>query len=267
MSLDTFKRDIARSGYFVALNMAASVYRAHPLPLPLLRFSRSLASYENPLTPRSTVAVLDPDKIDDSGLAEVFKGQAYSEWSLNHVAINYLRRLYLDLQPDSVLEFGSGVSTAVFAYLMREGFSAGSKHLVSVEQSSEFADGTRSLLKRSGLERYVQFETPGMAETYFDGDPVESYDLTDGFLARLFSTIQPSLILIDGPFGAGPVRGPVLPRLLPYLREPATVILDDALRDNEMRILHAWSKLPGVTVKGVHLIRKGMAEISVRPRH
>lgn len=266
MNLHTLKHDLARGGYFAALTMAASVYGRQPIPLPLLRFSRSLASYENPLTPRRGVPILDPAKIDDRDLAWVFEEQAFTEWSLNHDAINFLRKLYLALQPDGVLEFGSGVSTAVFSYLMRDRITEGVAQLVSVEQSPEFADQTGAMLARAGLDHAPRFVCPGMVDGLFDGKTVGCYGLSDGFLADVFSAIQPSLIFIDGPFGVGPVRGPILPRLLPHLKVPATVILDDALRDNEMRILEVWSELPGVHVKGIHLIRKGMAEIAVTPR-
>jgi predicted O-methyltransferase YrrM len=266
MNLATFKHDLARGGYVAALAVTASVYRANPVPLPLLRFSRSLAAYDNPLTPRKGIPVLQPRKIDDQNLAQVFAGQTFDEWSLNHDAINFLQRLYGALQPAAVLEFGSGVSTAVFAYLNGDRLGVQVPRLISVEQSPEFASKTRALLARSDLEDMAQFECPGMAEQPFDGETVSCYDLSDAFLARVLATIRPSLIFIDGPFGTGPVRGPILPRLLPHLTAPATVILDDALRDNELRILDAWSLLPGVTVKGVHLIRKGMAEIVVQPR-
>ncbi len=266
MNLHTIKHDIARGGYFAALTMAASVYGSNPVPLPLLRFSRSLAAYDNPLTPRKGVPVLDPAKIEDRRLARLFEERNFTEWSLNHDAVNFLRRLYLDLQPDGVLEFGSGVSTVVFAHLMRDQIAAGRARLVSVEQSQDFAADTMTMLQRGGLEDAPRFVVPGMADDRFDGEAVSCYGLSDEFLTETVADLQPSLILIDGPFGAGPVRGPILPRLLPYLTVPTTVILDDALRDNEMRILDAWSKLPVVTVKGVHLIRKGMAEIAVTPR-
>jgi predicted O-methyltransferase YrrM len=266
MNLHSFKRDIARGGYVAALTMAGSIYGSNPVPLPLLRFSRSLATYENPLTPRIGVPVLDPGKIEDQNLGLLFEGLIFDEWSLNHDAINFLRRLYLDLQPDGVLEFGSGVSTVVFSHLIRSQAAMGDVKLFSVEQSPEFADKTRAMLARGGLENIPQFSCPGMTEGIFDGQAVECYDMRDDVLADLFSTVQPSLIFIDGPFGTGPVRGPILPRLLPYLKAPTRVILDDALRDNEMRILDVWDSLPGVTVKGVHLIRKGMAEITVMPR-
>lgn len=266
MKLQTIKRDIARGGYVAALTMAASVYGSHPVPLPLLRFSRALATYDNPLTPRSGVPILDPAKIEDRDLAWLFEGRGFTEWSLNHDAINFLRRLYLDLQPEAVLEFGSGVSTAVFSYLMRDQIAEGDARLVSVEQSADFAAETMTMLQRAGLEDAPRFVVSGMREDAFDGERVSCYGMSDDFLTGVVADVQPSLIFIDGPFGAGPVRGPILPRLLPYLTVPTTVILDDALRDNEMRILDAWSNLPGVTVKGIHLIRKGMAEISVTPR-
>lgn len=265
MKLQTIKRDIARGGYVAALTMAASVYGSHPVPLPLLRFSRALATYDNPLTPRSGVPILDPAKIEDRDLAWLFEGRGFTEWSLNHDAINFLRRLYLDLQPEAVLEFGSGVSTAVFSYLMRDQIAEGDARLVSVEQSADFAAETMTMLQRAGLEDAPRFVVSGMREDTFDGERVSCYGMSDDFLTGVVADVQPSLIFIDGPFGAGPVRGPILPRLLPYLTVPTTVILDDALRDNEMRILDAWSNLPGVTVKGIHLIRKGMAEISVTP--
>jgi predicted O-methyltransferase YrrM len=265
MRLETIRQEVARGGYVAAMMVTASLYGDRPVPLPLLRFGRSLARFENPLTPRRTVPVLDPGGIEHAGLRRVFEGESFDEWSLDDQAINLLRRRFLEIRPDSVLEFGSGVSTAVFSYLLRERFADDAVRLVSVEQSAEFVGRTEALLARAGTRGAVQFEFPGMTAQAFAGATVSSYDLDDALLARVFSAIQPSLIFIDGPFGAGPVRGPVLPRILPWLTRPATVILDDALRDNEMRILDSWSALPGVTVKGISLIRKGLAEIAVVP--
>jgi predicted O-methyltransferase YrrM len=199
-------------------------------------------------------------------MRRAFEGETFDEWSLNHEAINLLRQRFLQIRPDSVLEFGSGVSTVVFSHLLRQQFADDATRLFSVEQSADFAGRTETLLARAGTRKTVQFEFPGMADDEFEGEVVSSYNLSDAVLGRIFSAIQPSLIFIDGPFGTGPVRGTVLPRILPYLTRPTTVILDDALRDNEMKILAAWSALPGVSVKGISLIRKGMAEITVTPR-
>ncbi len=265
MKLNAIGHEVARGGYVAAMMMAASVFRDKPLPLPLLRFGRSLAPFDNALTPRKAVSVLEPRLIDDSGMRRAFEGKTFDEWSLDHEAINRLRQRFLQIGPDSVLEFGSGVSTVVFSYLLRERFADDAPRLVSVEQSADFAGRTETLLARSGSRKAVQFEFPGMADYEFEGETVSSYNLSDEVLGRVFSAIRPSLIFIDGPFGAGPVRAPVLPRILPYLTWPATVILDDALRDNEMRILEAWSALPGVSVKGISLIRKGLAELTVTP--
>jgi predicted O-methyltransferase YrrM len=265
MKLNAIGHEVARSGYVAAMMVATSVFRDKPVPLPLLRFGRSIAPIDNALTPRKGIPVLDPRLIDDVGMRRAFEGEVFDEWSLNHEAINLLRRRFLQIRPDSVLEFGSGVSTVVFSHLLRQHFADDAQRLISVEQSADFAGRTETLLARAGTRKSVQFEFPGVADYDFEGEMVSSYDLRDDVLGRIFSAIQPSLIFIDGPFGTGPVRGPVLPRILPYLTRPATVILDDALRDNEMKILKAWSRLPGVSVKGISLIRKGLAEITVIP--
>jgi hypothetical protein len=265
MKLNAIGHEVARGSCVAAMMLATSVFRDKPVPLPLLRFGRSLVPIDNALTPRKGISVLDPRLIDDVDLRRAFEGESFDEWSLNHEAINLLRRLFLQVRPDSVLEFGSGVSTVVFSHLLRQQFADDATRLISVEQSPDFAGRTETLLARAGTRKTVQFEFPGMAEHEFDGEMVSSYDLSNEVLGRIFSAIQPSLIFIDGPFGTGPVRGPVLPLILPYLTRPATVILDDALRDNEMRILNAWSRLPGVSVKGISLIRKGLAELTVIP--
>ena len=265
MKLHAIRHEVARGGYVAAMTVAASVFRDKPVPLPLLRFGRSIAPFDNALTPRKGIAVLDPRLIDDAGMRRAFEGEAFDEWSLNHEAINLLHQRVLQIRPDSVLEFGSGVSTVVFSYLLRQHFADDAVRVISVEQNADFAARTEALLARAGSRKTVQFEFPGMAHQAFEGEPVSSYDLGDEILGRVFSAIQPSLIFIDGPFGMGPVRGPVLPRILPYLTRPTTVILDDALRDNEMKILEAWAALPGVSVKGISLIRKGLAELTVTP--
>ena len=263
MKLHAIRHEVARSGYVAAMTVAASVFRDKPVPLPLLRFGRSIAPFDNALTPRKGIAVLDPRLIDDVGMRRAFEGEAFDEWSLNHEAINLLRQRVLQIWPHSVLEFGSGVSTVVFSYLLRQHFADDAVRVISVEQNADFAARTETLLLRAPDRERRCNSSPGTAHQAFEGEPVSSsYDLGDeilgaGVLGHSAIADLHRRALRQGP-GAR-ARAAANP---PHPTRPTTVILDDALRDNEMKILEAWAALPGVSVKGISLIRKGLAELT-----
>jgi predicted O-methyltransferase YrrM len=142
-------------------------------------------------------------------------------------------------KPGVVVECSSGVSTVVIARCCELN---GGGHVYSLEHEAEYADKTRALLERHGLERWA---TVLHAPLTSGGDGAMWY--RDSALPADLPPID--LLVIDGPPAGGDsqARFPAFPRLRPRLAAAATVMLDDADRPGERAIVQRWMEIePGL---------------------
>ena len=93
-----------------------------------------------------------------------------------------------------ILEFGSGVSTVALAreIRLREG------RLLSVEQADVYAERTRDLLVRHGLDDIAKIVTAGLTETRLGGVRTDCYGF-DQNLKDEIAAFDPDFVVIDGP--------------------------------------------------------------------
>lgn len=145
-----------------------------------------------------------------------------------------VRQIY-EKRPSVLVELGSGSSTIIAAALMEK---LGSGHIYSVEHESAFADQTRGLVARAGLAHRVMLIEAPLTEVSVGGTTVEWYD--PNMLEQLPESID--LLLVDGPpeRSSEMARYPAFPMLKARLGESAVVLLDDARRRDESRILKRW---------------------------
>ena len=260
---ETLRDDIWRRGYlsYGMAKAAATIWRNQPIPFPIINLARALTPNRNPLWPRGGVVIMDPARIEDPVLRALLTGRKFGVWGVNHDVVSHLDRLCTRLNPRAVLEFGSGTSTLVFArHFARRGITG--RAVFSIDQDERYAADTRRDLAALGLGGIAEVTVAAMGPASFDGRPVQAFQLSADLLDRV-DWPAVDLVFIDGPFGDGPVRGPILPAILRRLRRGARVILDDALRDNELRILALWDRLSDVRVAGIRHLRAGMAEIEI----
>jgi predicted O-methyltransferase YrrM len=143
----------------------------------------------------------------------------------------------------SVVELGSGVSTVVLARLARQ---LGGE-VVAVEHSPGWAGWVRGALERDGLE-----DVATVVEAPLRPHPL-SLEGAPWYDAEVLSDLLPAegieLLLVDGPPGYGEgmelSRHPALPALADRLADGALVILDDAGRPGERRIVDSWESQTG----------------------
>jgi len=108
---------------------------------------------------------------------------------------------------------------------------------VTLDHLEGYLDLTRTAVDRHGLNDHVESRLAPLEPVESAGDTYNWYSL-----ASLNDLSDIDLVLIDGPPAAtGPkARYPALPYIIDLLAPHATVILDDAHRQEEADIVEEW---------------------------
>jgi predicted O-methyltransferase YrrM len=147
---------------------------------------------------------------------------------------------YLDVvQPEVVVELGSGISTWYVANWLRQRQSG---RLISFDHDASWAEQTRNHLAQSGLADCAQvIHTPLRYRQSF-ARSILWYDLD----RHLTAIPEVDALIVDGPptgaKGEDAARLPALEVFCRRLSDRAVVVLDDAQREPERRILEQWRK-------------------------
>lgn len=176
------------------------------------------------------------------------RGWAGSPDFLLHLADHLLTH-----KSNGVLECSSGVSTVVSARCMQLN---GSGHVWSLEHEPEFAEKTRSLLKRYGLSEWAT-----VLDAPLTADNTGTRWYQDSVLPRDLPPI--GVLVVDGPpQSTGPLaRSPAFFRLKSRLAPGARVFVDDADRPDERAMVERWKQAePGLRVERPYA-EKGLAVV------
>lgn len=164
-------------------------------------------------------------------------------------------------QPHLILELGSGVSTLVAAYSLRQ---QGGGRIVSLEHDPHYAAATRELLCQHNLQDIARVIDAPLAGVDVHQVRHRWYDL--GKLNALDSAVD--LLIVDGPPRRIQrlARYPALPLLIDRLADNAIVFVDDANRADEREIVSRWqAEFPEFHVthlssaEGTAILRRGKA--------
>ena len=192
-----------------------------------------------------------PHKVHVRELEELMAPIELAGWALDGGSIDLIWTLLKRDEPSMIVEFGSGASTLVFSFFASLMRHAGKNCAVlSIEESEEFKEQTNGWLRRAGLETVAMIvHAPLDAEKNYDG----------ATLGRAFDSLpRPAdFALIDGPKQRPRVG--TLPSLVPYARDGARWVLDDAFRDGGIATLQRWSSTREIDVNGIYPISKGLA--------
>lgn len=142
-----------------------------------------------------------------------------------------------------IVEFGSGISTIVFARLFkRNNIDA---RIFSIDESGEWIAIIKGILEQEDLLHYVTFiEAPLVPSERALGDHLwySETALED----TLGAVTAIDLVLVDGPSAwhkeIEMARYPALPCLINKLGEKFSFYLDDANRNGEAHILSKWEQ-------------------------
>jgi predicted O-methyltransferase YrrM len=143
-------------------------------------------------------------------------------------------------EPARIVELGAGVSTMLLARLF-EGGVPGS--LVSIESDVGYADLVRRRLLSTGAHDRVNIVVAPLKPVEISGRAVVWYDP----VVVLATVGEIDLLLIDGPSAAldPEIRATAAEVLFERLSDGALVILDDADRPGEQRVLRRWLRQYG----------------------
>lgn len=153
-------------------------------------------------------------------------------------------RVFAD-KPETVMECSSGVSTLVIARCLQ---LKGAGHVYSLEHDPEFGERTRTLLNKHGLADWA---------TVLDAPLQTRHTATPWYAEEAIPAGLPpiDMLVVDGPPTAvAPLaRFPALPRLMPRLAKKPVVIVDDADRGDEARMVKLWAlSYPHLQIVDLH---------------
>jgi predicted O-methyltransferase YrrM len=185
----------------------------------------------------------------------------FGGWALGADGAAELIRQLQARRPARVLETGCGVSTLLIGRYLRD---RGDGLVVSLEHDPVWAEATRKHVEAMGIGDFVRIVEAPLEEVTIAGETHRWYAA-----AEELSRNQPfDLLLIDGPPNARAQvlspRYPALPQLQACLSLRAIVMVDDAKRPTENRMLERWAvELPAWqqrrlrTVKGMAILERG----------
>ncbi len=258
--------NVSRAAGLACLSLLRAVHGLRPVRLEVLRRLNQILPPGDLLLPPPQARDRDPAACEDAFLREALKGRELGGWSLDAPTINFLDAAIERDRPGSILEFGSGISTLCLAHFASRGASEGAApRIYSIDQDAAFMDESQRLLETWDLDGAVTFlHAPLTSRTIADRQ-ISSYDLDESTVRSLLGGDQPEIVLIDGPAAEEGARVSTLPLVRSLVAPGARVLLDDALRDGEIRAATAWERQGLATVEGVVLIGSGLMVGRIRP--
>ena len=236
-------------------------YKKRPAPLDLCikleRCGTKILGKCNPLFPPLPQLFRNGEYLSDIELAEIFRGIELGNWSMSVNTIDWIVDFLYKYRPRTVLEFGSGLSTACLCLILQRIHGPQNFRLLSLDQSPEEVEQTVS--KINSLDGFSSCRVihvpliPGTADnrsTFF-------YNIA-GMSEEHFAWLgKAEFVLIDGPDSKGPGRYGTLHQVRSYLAEGARFAMDDGLREKELFLSSLWVQ-EGILIDGVITHGKGL---------
>lgn len=166
-------------------------------------------------------------------------------WAASPDLLRYLYDNIVANGRSRILECGSGASTVIMAYALRE---LGHGRVVALDHDARFAEHTREVLKRHRLTDWAEVKVAVLTDVEVAGETQPWYDpaqVPEGPF---------DLLVVDGPPKAtGPqARFPAVPLLHSRLSPDAVIVLDDHEREDEQLAGQRWLDMfPDLTGESV----------------
>jgi hypothetical protein len=170
-------------------------------------------------------------------------------FALNPTDLLDLLHLIRTRRPRLVLELGSGTSSVWIGYALEQ---CGGR-LISLDHDAAYAEKTRAALAAHGLTGVAEVRDAPLRPVVLDGRAFPWYDVD-----AVADVTDVDLLVIDGPpEKTGPdARYPAMRVLEGRLADAATVLFDDAHRQDEQVALRKWVEMiEGLTQEGETLGR------------
>jgi predicted O-methyltransferase YrrM len=155
-------------------------------------------------------------------------------WAIAPDFANLIVSYIYECKPKIILEAGSGISTLIAAYCLKE---VGEGSIVSLDNTEKFAVNTADNVIKHGLQSIASVVHAPIEEVVIGEETWLWYETRQ--IKHLTSI---DMLIVDGPPShiQKMARYPALPLLFNVLSENAVVILDDCKRDDERKIVDRW---------------------------
>ena len=167
-------------------------------------------------------------------------------WAISPDFAALIIGLIRESQPAVVLELGSGVSTLVAAYALQ---MIGQGKVVSLDHDEQFARLTEGNIRKHGLANIAKVVCSDLREVAIGRQKYQWYGTNE------LNGLEPiGMLIVDGPPAhvLEMARYPALPILWNHLRDNAVIIVDDAKRNGEKKMLELWiNEYPELIVESV----------------
>jgi len=151
-------------------------------------------------------------------------------------------------KPELVVEAGSGISTLVLAYCLKQ---IGRGKVISLDHDAKYALESQKLIAFHGLEDVATVVHAPLIDYEFNGKKWLWYDTSHLQIEKPID-----LLVVDGPPGQNLARYPALPILYKHFGDKAIIIGDDGNRKDEKEMVELWRKeFQGLTYEFLTLER------------
>jgi predicted O-methyltransferase YrrM len=158
------------------------------------------------------------------------------DWAISCDLALFLYEKIVQNKPNLVVELGSGVSTVVIAYALKE-LQKGK--LISIDHDESYLAQTKKVLERHELSRLVDLNLAPLSDVKVNNDVVKWYEIDKKVINDNID-----ILFIDGPPRTvfNQARYPALPFFMDHLSKNSLIILDDGTREDEKSIVDRWHK-------------------------
>jgi len=155
-------------------------------------------------------------------------------WAISPDFANLLLSLSRINRPKVIVEIGSGVSTLINGYCLKQN---GEGRVISIEHDGKYGEAVADQIRIHGLTDVAEVRHAPLTDVEVDGETWKWYD--PSFIDEL---PQIDMLVVDGPpAGLGKMaRYPAVPLLYEKLAPKAVIILDDAARRDETEAVRQW---------------------------
>ncbi len=222
------------------------------------KFGQRVLRAESPLLPDTDDFNFSTNNIGDERVKKALSSVKLTRWSLDVDSINWLIDFVGALKHKRVLEFGSGTSSIVFANICVNGAGT-SPAIVSLEQDKDYAEQSQELIKRNGFQNDVLVVHCPLGEREHELGKITGYNVTEKTFQKLPKNWKADILFVDGPATDGWGRLPAIVDCMDYLEDDCILIMDDALRDDELKIVSYLAEKGDWKFDGIAAVSKGIA--------
>lgn len=157
-------------------------------------------------------------------------------WAAHPDLLRKISEIILLKKPDFVVEASSGISSIIIGYCFKK---IGKGKAISLEHDILYVEKSRDLIKKHGLEEFVEIVHSPLIEHTINNKKWFWYDI-----ASLNDVPPIDMIVVDGPpyYIQELSRYPVVPLLHDKMSDNSVLVLDDGNRAEEKEITRLWEE-------------------------